>query len=1152
MRKAKRYLGLVLACVLSVSNIPLKTVLADSDISSLEVSVVGDGDVIIDDFESKYPLESGDTFKANVTLDTHLKITANSKTGSSIKEVTLNGVKLTSVDKGSKTASFEYIVPKEGGKVVVYFDKDIVHTPPVQDKPLTNPKEEVKKEEPKKDVVAEDKKESEKVIPNKDMIIEEYLKGVYDSKTSVEFRKHLVEENNLQAYVNKDFFFKEEYLNSLVDLETIGDFITLVDISKKDLSTKYSNKDADDTLVKYLESRGNSIKSFLRRIFNIDTNLTIENHGELVSYENGVLRGRAHMFNVGGRVAFPVDMGKVSPSIGDKLSSLSIEDDSNIRKILYYGFEGPSQLSGWDNNNLRVATSSAISEARNSDGGTLGKRLLNQVKGLEEPPSSFTVYLADIDGNSNQDLVFWMSSEKGSVKNNNTNSYSIIDQYIEGIKMLPEQVEARKNKATELGLLDFVDENYFLFDSFYEGKSEEELENMGVQILVNTVTSSELDAYVENLQNGITPLKVTYYEKVSYGSSIVGKFEVDGSMAFCTQHSKRTPAKGSPTGPPSSVSNDMMRKALYYGYGGPGQLSNMTGNYGWVVTSLAVSKANGDKGANLANNFYNTITGLPSPPGNFNVYKVSSNGGTSQDLAYWSYSPKGEIQISKESSNPAVTNGNNNYSVAGAEYSVYTNSNATGYAGVLTIGSNGWSNILDLNAGTYYIKETKAPKGYALDPNIYPVTVSSGSKTTRTFQDAPLYDPIGMLIRKVDADTGNNKPQGSGSLADAHFTVKYYSGDYAEGVDPGDQGIRPTRTWVMRTDSDGFTILHDTYKVSGDPLYVINGSPTLPLGTITIQETKAPVGYKINNTIFVRKIKQNAQTGHVVTYNEPVVREDSLNFTIKKVQSGTNILLPNVRFKHTKPNGTTEILTTGANGEIALRGIEQGIHKIVEVQATEGFEINPSEFVFEVTSNGTIRVISNTTNMDMLYSELNGDGILTVGDKLSPFKIKIVKVNDKNTSLEGAEFTLYEDSNGTREVAKLLSNVNGEILFPNLEVGKTYYFKETKAPAGYRIPLDANGKVHMYEVTTHAEPSKGVFDFTVDGVRYNANSTTGDIKLEGSKADRVVSIKVVNAITMKLPATGSGMMMPLMLAGTLMMSSSIVFNKKKSKNRKRV
>lgn len=106
----------------------------------------------------------------------------------------------------------------------------------------------------------------------------------------------------------------------------------------------------------------------------------------------------------------------------------------------------------------------------------------------------------------------------------------IISQYVEGEKMLPEQIEVRKNKAEELNLIDWVDENYFLFDDFYRGKSEADIEELGANILVNTVTNEELDAWANNLKNGISLLTVTDYEMVSYGQSIVGKFEVDGKM----------------------------------------------------------------------------------------------------------------------------------------------------------------------------------------------------------------------------------------------------------------------------------------------------------------------------------------------------------------------------------------------------------------------------------------------------------------------------------------------------------------------------------------------------------------------------------------------------------------------------------------------
>lgn len=728
----------------------------------------------------------------------------------------------------------------------------------------------------------------------------------------------------------------------------------------------------------------------------------------------------------------------------------------------------------------------------------------------------------------------------------------IINQYILGIKMLPEQIEARKIKATELELLDWVDEDYFLIDDFYRGKSEADIEDIGANILVDTVTNEELDSWAKKLKYGSLLKTVTYYEMVSYGQSTVGKFEVDGRMAFCAQHRKTTSAKGSSTGTPSLNTNDLVRKVLYYGYGGPGQLSNITGNYGWVITSLGLSKAYTGTGGSTATSFVNQVSQLASPPSSFKVYMVRTNGGNTQDLAYWEYSPKGSLQIYKSSAKPEITNNNNYYSIAGAVYGVYTNSNATGEIATLTIGGDGWSQIIELDEGRYYIKEKTAPKGYALDNTIYSISVHSGSKAVGKYTDKPQTDPVGVLLRKVDNDTGNNTAQGSASLADAHFTFKFYAGEYADGVNPADLGVSPTRTWVMKTNDLGYTELKDSFKVSGDPFYYTSfGSPTLPLGTLTIQETKAPIGYKINSDIFIRRITPNGSADNVYTYNEPIVKEDVLEFTIKKVQSGTDIVIPNTKFKHTLPDGSIEELKTDSNGEVVIKGLTQGVHTIVESQAVDGYEINDNEFKFEVTSENTIRVISNTTNLGMTYSESNGDGFLTVSNEIKPYSLNLLKVNDDSKVLEGAEFTLYSDKECNNVLDTQISDSKGKLLFKNLKVGTKYYLKETKAPQGYRIPVDADGKVHVYEIYVESIPAQGKFDYYVDGVKYTINDTNSknSIYLSGTSADRELNLKVVNIATMKLPKTGSWLMIPLVLLGIGLMSYSLISSKKKKENK---
>ena len=133
-------------------------------------------------------------------------------------------------------------------------------------------------------------------------------------------------------------------------------------------------------------------------------------------------------------------------------------------------------------------------------------------------------------------------------------------------------------------------------------------------------------------------------------------------------------------------------------------------------------------------------------------------------------------------------------------------------------------------------------------------------------------------MKKRDKETGQDVPQRDAKLEGAEFTVKYYKGDYAEDVDPATQGATPERTWVLKTDEDGFTYLQDNYKVSGDEFYYNSTNlPTIPIGTVTLRETKAPEGYKLNDETFIVKVISEGSDEFLSTYQEPIVPEQRKN-----------------------------------------------------------------------------------------------------------------------------------------------------------------------------------------------------------------------------------------------------------------------------------
>ena len=211
----------------------------------------------------------------------------------------------------------------------------------------------------------------------------------------------------------------------------------------------------------------------------------------------------------------------------------------------------------------------------------------------------------------------------------------------------------------------------------------------------------------------------------------------------------------------------------------------------------------------------------------------------------YEYNPTGFLTLTKKSANTSLTSENSCYSLEGATYGVYSDAGCSTQVTTLKTDASGNAGTVSLNEGTYYYKELTAPAGYALDSSVQSFTVTAGQNTALSVSDTPTNDPVRISINKVDSETGD-KVQGGASLENAEFTVKYYAGYYNAGNLPANA----TRTWVIKTlktaGGNYMAVLNTNYKIAGDDFYTnAKGAPVLQLGTISIEETKAPEGYSL-------------------------------------------------------------------------------------------------------------------------------------------------------------------------------------------------------------------------------------------------------------------------------------------------------------------
>ena len=464
-------------------------------------------------------------------------------------------------------------------------------------------------------------------------------------------------------------------------------------------------------------------------------------------------------------------------------------------------------------------------------------------------------------------------------------------------------------------------------------------------------------------------------ESAKYAGYETRKMSAGGNYAYCITPSKKTPAAGTYTKhydvatymktPGDETAAENLRHIAYYCWGAPGfNAGNFPATWydgsamdddkyialSHIILADAASYEGGEAmhgcNSSFKNWAYQNVLGFNTAgelinenaprfkltwqpvPDSFKIFVLET--GKTQNILGYEYTPTGTVSLSKSSADTGITSGNSCYSLAGAVYGIYSDAGCSAQVTTLTTDAGGNAAAVSLNAGTYYYKELTAPAGYALDSSVQSFTVTDGQNTALSVSDTPTNDPVRISINKVDSETGD-KVQGGASLENAEFTVKYYAGYYNAGNLP----TNATRTWVIKTvkrpSGQYVAILNNDCKVSGDDFYTnASGTVCLPLGTISIEETKAPEGYSLEGAYlqvggtgtkitgkYVAQITQSGNLaslkgGNTFKVSDKIKRGD---FKLTKIDTDNQNRMSDIPFRVTcKGTGESHIIKTDENG----------------------------------------------------------------------------------------------------------------------------------------------------------------------------------------------------------------------------------------------
>lgn len=413
-----------------------------------------------------------------------------------------------------------------------------------------------------------------------------------------------------------------------------------------------------------------------------------------------------------------------------------------------------------------------------------------------------------------------------------------------------------------------------------------------------------------------------------------------------------------------------------------------------------------------------------------NIQHQATCPGTTQTMAYIKIKgekPKYTVTLTKTSADVKITNGNANYSLEGAVYYVYKDVNIPDYPywnykpyATFTTDANGHAELSKkLENGDYVTIEQVAPLGYTLDKNVHRFSINGKSANLDVVDDPT---KIRLTVRKKDADTNSNVPQGDATLEGAQYRITYTNND--EKIEN-----------IVTTNKSGQAVLRN-----------------IPIGVlVTVEEIGVPLGYKLDSKVHTyitttdtkeleydlipEDFTEEVMKGQIAlhkqyeTLDEPA-DEQGAEFDVYLKSAGSFDAAKETERDH---------ITTGADGMATTKDLPYGTYVVHQTKGGNGRQL-VADFDVSISEDGKVY------SYDLVNVQKNA-------------QLKIVKTSEDGV-IEGIHFrvTRLEDNYS----AEYVTNAAGEILTETLPIyadkdgANKYQYKveelDTEETFGYQLP----------------------------------------------------------------------------------------------------